>query len=199
VVAPASTLGFPADTAITSVVHLDQASAARISNAGFAGRVSRGVGAMSLNGIVSVISQVTVVPVALYSWGKFRYGEWILLTGMEQFLRLTDLGLQTYVVNKLCASYARGDREKMESTLHSALRVQLPVALAILVAIAATLTGQSGRSSTGRGHKCVTCTLYPDLEFGGRRSLGWWPTWPYPHGWFPGSRATRPGMDSARS
>ena len=94
---------------------------------------------MSLNGIVSVISQVTVVPVALYSWGKFRYGEWILLTGMVQFLRLTDLGLQTYVVNKLCANYARGDREEMESTLHSALRVQLPVALAILAAIAATL------------------------------------------------------------
>jgi O-antigen/teichoic acid export membrane protein len=59
---------------------------------------------------------------------------------MVQFLRLTDLGLQTYVVNKLCASYARGDREEMESTLHSALRVQLPVAFAILAAIAATLT-----------------------------------------------------------
>ena len=58
---------------------------------------------------------------------------------MVQFLRLTDLGLQTYVVNKLCANYARGDREEMESTLHSALRVQLPVALAILAAIAATL------------------------------------------------------------
>jgi len=140
VVAHASTLGSPADTAIKSAVDLDQASPAKISNAGFVGRVSRGVGAMSLNGIVNVISQATVVPVALYSWGKFRYGEWILLTGMVQFLRLTDLGLQTYVVNKLCASYARGDREEMERTLHSALRVQLPVALAILAAIAATLT-----------------------------------------------------------
>src|SRR5258708_5633889 len=135
---PRSTL-FPYTTLFRSA-HSYQPSPATISNAGFVGRVSRGVGAMSLSGIVNIISQVTVVPVALYSWGKFRYGEWILLTGMVQFLRLTDLGLQTYVVNKLCASYARGDREEMESTLHSALRVQLPVALAILAAIATTLT-----------------------------------------------------------
>jgi len=140
VVVPASTLSSPADTAVISAAHTDQPSPAKISNAGFVGRVSRGVGAMSLNGVVNIISQVTVVPIALYSWGKFRYGEWILLTGMVQFLRLTDLGLQTYVVNKLCASYARGDREEMESTLHSALRVQLPVALAILAAIAVVLT-----------------------------------------------------------
>lgn len=140
VVALASTLGSATDTTIRSAVHADQVSPTKISAAGFVSRVSRGVGAMSLNGIVNIISQVTVVPVALHSWGKFRYGEWILLTGMVQFLRLTDLGLQTYVVNKLCASYARGDREEMERTLHSALRVQLPVALAILAAIAATLT-----------------------------------------------------------
>jgi O-antigen/teichoic acid export membrane protein len=130
----------PAITVVTSAARTEQTAPATISNAGFVGRVGRGIGAMSLNGVVNIISQVTVVPIALYSWGKFRYGEWILLTGMVQFLRLTDLGLQTYVVNKLCASYARGDRKEMERTLHSSLRVQLPMALAILAAIAVTLT-----------------------------------------------------------
>lgn len=112
---------------------------------GFLSRVSRGVGALSLGALVNVLSQV-IVPIALYVWGKFRFGEWLLLAGLVQFLRVTDLGIQTYVVNKLCASFAGGDRNEFRRVLHSTLRVQLPLSLVVLAAVAlATALLPAGR------------------------------------------------------
>ncbi|HUS10201.1 MAG TPA: polysaccharide biosynthesis C-terminal domain-containing protein [Pyrinomonadaceae bacterium] len=94
-------------------------------------RISKGLGGLSLNAAVNFISQITIVPVALYAWGKIRYGEWIVLTGLVTFLRITDLGLQTVVVNRLCASFACGDQDQMQRELHNALRVQVPLVLAV--------------------------------------------------------------------
>jgi O-antigen/teichoic acid export membrane protein len=95
------------------------------------GRISKGLGGLSLNAAVSIFSQITIVPVALYAWGKIRYGEWIVLTGLVTFLRVADLGLQTVVVNRLCATYACDDRDQMQRELHSALRIQLPLVLVV--------------------------------------------------------------------
>ena len=102
---------------------------------GFLRRVSRGVGALSLSVFVNILSQVTV-PIALYVWGKFRFGEWIVLSGFVQFLKITDLGVQTYVVNRLCASFACGNKDEFRRILHSTLRVQLPLSLAVLSGVA---------------------------------------------------------------
>jgi O-antigen/teichoic acid export membrane protein len=104
---------------------------AAVTTASMVGRITKGFGALSLSAVIQIIGQISIVPVALYAWGKVRYGEWILLTGLVTLLRLTDLGLQTFVVNRLCASYALGDREKMQRDLHSALRVQIPLVLTI--------------------------------------------------------------------
>ena len=104
-------------------------------------RVGKGFGALSTGAAVQVVGQLTVVPVALYAWGKVRYGEWLVLTGLVTFLRLTDLGLQTFVVNRLCASYARGERNEMQLALDSALRIQIPLVLFTFAAIALTLVG----------------------------------------------------------
>lgn len=109
------------------------------SSASIVNRIGKGFGALSLGAGVQIIGQISIVPVALYAWGKIRYGEWILLTGLVTFLRLTDLGLQTFVVNRLCASYARGERDEMQRTLHDALRVQIPLVLSVAVGAAVVL------------------------------------------------------------
>jgi O-antigen/teichoic acid export membrane protein len=106
-------------------------AAASTSSASIIGRIGKGFGALSIGAAVQIIGQISIVPVALYAWGKIRYGEWILLTGLVTLLRLTDLGLQTFVVNRLCSSYARGERDQMERELHSALRVQIPLVLGV--------------------------------------------------------------------
>jgi O-antigen/teichoic acid export membrane protein len=110
------------------------------TGSGFVKRVSKGFGALSLSASTQILGQLTIVPVALYAWGKVRYGEWILLTGLVTLLRLTDLGLQTFVVNRLCASYARNERDEMQRSLQDALRVQLPLVLAVGFVAAIVLT-----------------------------------------------------------
>jgi O-antigen/teichoic acid export membrane protein len=130
----------PLITLMTSDLSIDTNTGVRASKTGIASRVTRGVGALSLNAAVSTLGQLTIVPIALYSWGKLRYGEWVVLSGLVTFLRLTDLGLQTFVVNRICASYARGDREEMQRSLSSALRVQIPLVFAVLVFIALALS-----------------------------------------------------------
>ncbi|MBI1748423.1 MAG: lipopolysaccharide biosynthesis protein [Acidobacteria bacterium] len=102
-------------------------------------RVSKGVGALFLNSAVNVLGQISLVPIALVAWGAARYGEWVALTGLVILVKLADLGLQTFVVNRLCASYARNEREEMHSVLHSALRVQLPLVGIVLLLLAAGL------------------------------------------------------------
>jgi O-antigen/teichoic acid export membrane protein len=102
-------------------------------------RVGRGLGALSLTVAIQALGQIAIVPVALYAWGKIRYGEWIVLTGLVTVLKITDLGLQTFVVNRMCASFARGDRAEMQRDLSNALRVQIPLVLAIALACALIL------------------------------------------------------------
>jgi O-antigen/teichoic acid export membrane protein len=102
-------------------------------------RVSKGFGALSLSAASQIVGQLTIVPVALYAWGKVRYGEWVLLTGLVTLLRLSDLGMQTFVVNRLCASYARGERDEMQRNLHNALRVQIPLVVAVAAIVGSFL------------------------------------------------------------
>lgn len=109
------------------------------SAASMVGRVGRGLSSLCLGAATQILGQLAIVPVALYAWGKVRYGEWILLTGLVTFLRLTDLGLQTFVVNHLCASYARGERDQMQRSLHDALRVQIPLVLTVACGAAIVL------------------------------------------------------------
>lgn len=106
---------------------------ATASTASITRRITKGFGALSLGAGVQLIGQVSIVPVALYAWGKVRYGEWILLTGFVTVLKLADLGLQTFVVNRMCASYARGEGDEMQRELHSALRIQIPLVLVVAV------------------------------------------------------------------
>jgi O-antigen/teichoic acid export membrane protein len=109
------------------------------SNGSIVSRIGKGFGALSTGAAVQVVGQLTVVPVALYAWGKVRYGEWLVLTGLVTFLRLTDLGLQTFVVNRMCASYARGERDEMQVALDNALRIQIPLVILTFAAVALAL------------------------------------------------------------
>jgi O-antigen/teichoic acid export membrane protein len=115
------------------------AGVAPAASGGFVSRVGRGFGALSLGAVVNILWELSVVPLALYVWGRFRFGEWMLLAGLVQFLKLTDLGVQTYVVNRLCASFARGDQDDFRRVFHSALQVQIPLTIFILAGVAGTL------------------------------------------------------------
>lgn len=104
-----------------------------------AGRIVRGSGALLIGAVVNVLSQLAIVPLALRAWGTDRYGEWVVLTAYVSFLTMTDLGIQTYVVNRLCAHHTRGDRVSFQHDLASALRAHVPLALGSWIVIVAIL------------------------------------------------------------
>jgi O-antigen/teichoic acid export membrane protein len=106
---------------------------------GIFSRISRGVSALSLGAVINILSQISIVPLGLYVWGKIRYGEWVSLSGLVILLRLTDLGLQTFVVNKLCANYVQDDREAMQQSLNSALKVQCTLITILFISAAGLL------------------------------------------------------------
>jgi O-antigen/teichoic acid export membrane protein len=118
---------------------VDLGSVPRASESGFVGRVLRGTGAMSLGAVVTIASQLLVVPAAIAAWGAGQYGEWIVISGAVTVFQLADLGLQTYVVNSICASFARGNLEQFHETLRDALAVQTRIVLALTVGICALL------------------------------------------------------------
>jgi O-antigen/teichoic acid export membrane protein len=99
-------------------------------------RIMKGAGALSLTAAVNIVGQIVFVPVALSIWGTDAYGEWLVLTGLITFLSFTDLGIQSFVTNCMCGSYVRNERDVLQQQLHSALRLQIPLAGFVLSAIA---------------------------------------------------------------
>lgn len=77
-----------------------------------------------------------MVPVLLAGWGKQLYGEWLALTAAATSLAVLDMGMQTYVVNRLNQCRTLGAREEYARILQSGLLFSLGVAnlAALLVA-----------------------------------------------------------------
>jgi O-antigen/teichoic acid export membrane protein len=109
---------------------------ARLGAPGMAERVLKGVAAMSVVSLVGYLGQLLLIPVGMHAWGPTRYGEWVSLSALVAFLAMTDLGVQSHVVNRMCAHHARGEHEALLSDLHSALRLQGPLAIGIWAACA---------------------------------------------------------------
>lgn len=102
-------------------------------------RIGKGVGGLSINAAVNILGQVAIVPIAMHAWGKTRYGEWVTISGLVLFLKLSELGLQNYVMNLMCEAYTRGERDSLQHILNNSLRVQLALVLSLFSLIAIAL------------------------------------------------------------
>lgn len=105
--------------------------ASQAKTSGLTDRVLASTIALSLGAVVHMLGQVIVVPIGMATWQKERWGEWLSISALVMFLALTDLGVQTHVVNKMSAQFARGKTDEMQHELHSALRIQGPLAIVI--------------------------------------------------------------------
>lgn len=131
-------------------------------------RVTKGLGALSLGSVVNIADRLSIVPVALYFWGAERYGEWVVLAGIIVFLKLADLGLQTYVVNRLCANYSLGKFREMEQDLHSTLKVQIALIVLFLLFVSIVFyilpLGDILNLSTVRGNELFIVVVLLSIE-----------------------------------
>jgi O-antigen/teichoic acid export membrane protein len=88
-------------------------------------RVAKGTLANILGQVLNVGGQLALVPILLLYWGNQVYGEWLALTAMVAYLSTLDLGMQTYVVNRLNQCHSTGQMDEYTRVLHTGLLVNL--------------------------------------------------------------------------
>jgi O-antigen/teichoic acid export membrane protein len=87
--------------------------------------VATGTLANVLGQILNIGGQLALVPILLHYWGTEIYGEWLALSAMVTYLATLDLGMQTYVVNRLNQCYSVNDMEEYTRVLHTGFLVNL--------------------------------------------------------------------------
>jgi O-antigen/teichoic acid export membrane protein len=84
-------------------------------------RLTKGTLANALGQGLNIVGQLAQVPILLSSWGTQMYGEWLALSAMVAYLSTLDLGMQTYVVNRLNQCHARKQIAEYTRVLHTGL------------------------------------------------------------------------------
>ena len=87
----------------------------------FRRRVANGTIANVVRQLLNIAGQIMLVPVLLTHWGNRLYGEWQILAATVAYITVLDLGMQTYVVNRMNQCYARGEMAEFNRMLNSAL------------------------------------------------------------------------------
>jgi len=100
-------------------------------------RVSLGALAVFLGQGITMVGQVSVVPVFLWAWGAERYGEWLSLYAIVGYLTILNFGMQMYVVNRLNQAYTLKKIDEYNLILHTALKLFLIVSCVGGVIVAA--------------------------------------------------------------
>lgn len=92
---------------------------------------ARKIGANSLaygySQIVTVLSQLALIPMYLAHWGNQGYCEWIVLTGIPQALVFCELGITSALTTKLCIEAGRNDWLSARDTLQTSKFFSLAV------------------------------------------------------------------------
>lgn len=108
-------------------------------------RVAKGTLANILGQALNIGGQLALVPIFLNYWGNQSYGEWLALSAMVTYLGTLDLGMQTYVVNRLNQCYSLEQMDEYTRVLHTGLLVNIVIpaaglCLALPIIFAAPLT-----------------------------------------------------------
>jgi O-antigen/teichoic acid export membrane protein len=94
-------------------------------------RLIQGIGANFLGQFINLATRILLVPLFLLAWGVNLYGEWLLLSSMVAYLSLTEMGAQSYIVNRMTQAYAHRDIPLLRQILHTGLALFLIVPLVV--------------------------------------------------------------------
>lgn len=102
-------------------------------------RIKKGVASEVFANLIRVAIQVTGVPLFLLFWGDDGYGEWLILTAILGYLRLSNVGFGQATRNHMAMEVSAGNRDRalgyFQST--SLLFVVIGVVVMALVGLAA--------------------------------------------------------------
>ncbi len=106
-----------------------------------ASKISLNLGASWLDHAVKLIAGLVLMPFVLTTLGEFRYGTWLFINSIAGYSGLLYLGFGQTSCRYFAASYARGDREKLNKVLNVVLAVYVVMAaIGLLIALALAVT-----------------------------------------------------------
>lgn len=118
-------------------------------------RILRGVGANAFGQFVTVLTQLTSVPIFLSAWGAERYGIWLMLITVPVYLGLLDFGFTGVAANRINMSVAGGQRQQAITCYESLLGLVLGLSivftglsLALTAAFAPQIEGWTGMAAS---------------------------------------------------
>lgn len=82
-----------------------------------------------LNRVVSIISQILIIPIFVNLWGKEYYGEWLILCTLPNYLYASDFGINATVTNKICFLVAQDKRKEAMELFKSTNMASLLLAI----------------------------------------------------------------------
>jgi O-antigen/teichoic acid export membrane protein len=107
---------------------------------------------------VSVVVQLAMVPLMLSSLGDYSYGVWLTLQSVIGFGAFADLGIGNGAMNAISAAQAKGDHDRINRIITSAVVMLTGLAMCGMLAAPAVFSWVSGRQF-GNAHA-------PDVAIG---------------------------------
>jgi O-antigen/teichoic acid export membrane protein len=99
--------------------------------------------------VVSVAVQLAMVPLMLSSLGDYSYGLWLTLQSLIGFGAFADLGIGNGAMNAISAAKARGDRDRINRIVTSAVTMLAGLAALGLAVAPVALAWVAGRHVGG--------------------------------------------------
>jgi len=95
-------------------------------------RIKKGVASEIFANLIRVAIQVTGVPLFLLFWGDDGYGEWLILTAILGYLRLSNVGFGQATRNRMAMEVSTGDRDRALGYFQSTSLLFVVVGVAVM-------------------------------------------------------------------
>ena len=77
---------------------------------------------------IKTLGHIILVPLFLAAWGKAMYGEWLTLFSLISYLSLSELGMGTYISNRMIQVFSEGNLKEYGRIFKSALALYFSLA-----------------------------------------------------------------------
>ena len=104
-------------------------------NAALVDRLRKGIASEIFANVTRVIVQVGGVPLFLAFWGSEGYGEWLLLTAILGYLRLSSVGFGQATRNSMAMEVSAGERDRALGYFQSTSLLFLLIGLLVLIGV----------------------------------------------------------------
>lgn len=102
-------------------------------------RLLKGLGANAFSQLVTIFIQVVSVPIFLKFWGVELYGEWLILSSLQAYFTMSDIGFSSVAANEMTMLVSNNKRpEALEVFQSSQLFVSVVSLLIIGIGILAS-------------------------------------------------------------